>query len=131
MPMADSYHLGHPPIPSGDFALLSLVSLIYIYKRFHADNDILIRLDVWPGRYEAPMVYENTPIQYTANFHGCKKDNFQMKNCDVFFLFLLKTWIVCTRLNRLSEAVLTSTHNLCFGAKIRKTCTPVNPSFTI
>ena len=49
----------------------------------------------------------------------------------IFFLFLLKTLIVGTRLNRLIEAVLTSTHNLCFGAKIRKKCTPVNPSFTI
>ena len=29
------------------------------------------------------------------------------------------------------EAVLTSTHNLCFGAKIRKKSTPVNPNFTI
>ena len=23
----------------------------------------------------------------TAIFHGCKKDNFQMKNCDVFLIF--------------------------------------------
>ena len=36
-----------------------------------------------------------------------------------------------TRKNRLSEAVLTSTHNLCFKAKIRKNENPVNPSFTI
>ena len=37
-----------------------------------------------------------------------------------------------TRENRLSEAVLTSTHNLCFLAEIRKIMyTPVNPSFTI
>ena len=71
-------------------------------------------------------------VQYTAIFHGCKNDNFQMKifNKKVF-LFLHKTLIVGTRLNRLIEAVLTSTHNLCFGAKIRKTYTPVNPSFTI
>ena len=28
-----------------------------------------------------------TPImQYTVNFHGCKKDNFQMKNCDIFLI---------------------------------------------
>ena len=47
------------------------------------------------------------------------------------FLFLLKTLIVGTRKNRLSEAALTSTHNLCFGAKIRKKYTPVNPNFTI
>ena len=31
--------------------------------------------------------YENTPIQYTSIFHGCKNHNFQKKNCD----FLLKT----------------------------------------
>ena len=30
----------------------------------------------------------------------------------------------------ISEGVLTSTHNLCFGAKIRKKYTPVNPNFT-
>ena len=59
-------------------------------------------------------------MQYTAIFHGCKKDNFQMKNFDVL-LFLLKTLIVHTRLNRLNEAVLTGTHNLRFRAKIRKT----------
>ena len=49
-----------------------------------------------------------------------------------FFLFLLKTLIVGTRQNRLSEAILTSTHNLCFRAKLRKILyIPVNPSFTI
>ena len=26
-----------------------------------------------------------------CDFYGCKFDNFQMKNCDVFFLVLLKT----------------------------------------
>ena len=34
--------------------------------------------------------YANMSVQYTAIFHGCKNDNFQMKNCDIF-LFLLKT----------------------------------------
>ena len=33
--------------------------------------------------------YANTPMQYTAIFHGCKNDNFQMKNCDVFLIFAL------------------------------------------
>ena len=47
----------------------------------------------------------------------------------IFFLFLLKTWIVGSRYNRLSEAVLTSTHNLCFGAKIRKKVYPCKPQF--
>ena len=34
------------------------------------------------------MQYDNTPIQYTAIFHdGCKNNNFQMKNCDIFLIF--------------------------------------------
>ena len=27
------------------------------------------------------------PMQYTAIFYGCKNDNFQMKNCDIFHIF--------------------------------------------
>ena len=38
----------------------------------------------------------------------------------IFLIFLLKTLIMGTRKNRLAEAVLTSTHNLYFGTKIRK-----------
>ena len=50
----------------------------------------------------------------------------------IFFIFLPKTQIVGTRQNRLGEAVLTSTHNLCFRAKIIKIMyTPVNPSYYI
>ena len=48
-----------------------------------------------------------------------KMENFQLKNSDIF-IFLLKTYI--------GEAVLTSTHNLCFS-KIMYT--PVTPSFTL
>ena len=29
----------------------------------------------------------NMSVQYTAIFHGCKTDNFQMKNCDIFLIF--------------------------------------------
>ena len=39
---------------------------------------------------------QNTPVQYTVIFHGCKNDYFQKKNCDIF-LFFLKTYIVGTR----------------------------------
>ena len=34
--------------------------------------------------------YDNTSMLYTAIFHGCKNENFQMKNCDVFSYFCLK-----------------------------------------
>ena len=63
--------------------------------------------------------YENTPMQYTAIFHGCKNDNFQMKNCDTFLIFAQNI-----------EAVLTSTHNLCFRAKmLKKNEYPCKPQF--
>ena len=57
------------------------------------------------------MHYANMSVQYTAIFHGCKNYNFQMKIFDK------------------SEAVLTSNHNLCFGAKIRKLVYPCKPQF--
>ena len=43
----------------------------------------------------------------------------------ISLFFLLKTLIVGT----LNEAVLTSTHNLCFRAKIRKNVYPYTPQF--
>ena len=56
------------------------------------------------------------PMQYTVIFHGCKNGNFQIKTCDIFHIFAQN--IDCVYI----EAVLTSTHNLCFRAKIRKNC---------
>ena len=31
--------------------------------------------------------YDNTPMQYTAIFYGCKNVHFQMENCDSFLIF--------------------------------------------
>ena len=65
--------------------------------------------------------YENLPMQHTEIFCSLKIENFQLKKL-IFFLFLLKTYM----------AVLTSTHNVCFGAKIRKNrYTPAYLSFAI
>ena len=65
-----------------------------------------------------------------------------MEIIDIFFIlflfiylfiyfFLLKTLIVDTRWDRLGEAVLTSTHNLCFGSKIRKIDIPLQTPFAL
>ena len=62
--------------------------------------------------------YDNTSMQYTVIFHGCKDVNFQLMFC--LFLFLLQTELVGTSENRLSEGVLTSTDSLCFTAKKKK-----------
>ena len=59
-------------------------------------------------------------MQYIAIFHGCKNDNFQMKNSDIF-IFAKKIdcgYTLEPPQRDLSEAVLTSTHTLCFRAKI-------------
>ena len=31
--------------------------------------------------------YDDMPVKYTAIFHCCKNDNFQMRNCDIFLIF--------------------------------------------
>ena len=56
------------------------------------------------------MHYANMSVQYTAIFHGCKNDHFQMKVFDSFLIFA----------QNMDCGVLTSTDNLCFIAKIRK-----------
>ena len=33
------------------------------------------------------LYYANMPMQYTAIFHGCKNDDFQVKNYDNFLIF--------------------------------------------
>ena len=40
----------------------------------------IIAVDINKNDYH----YENTPMQHTAIFHGCKNDNFQLKFSDCF-----------------------------------------------
>ena len=63
--------------------------------------------------------YANTPMQYIVIFHGCKNVNFQMKIFNIFLIFARN--IDCGY----TLEPLTSTHNLCFRAKIRKLCIPL------
>ena len=72
--------------------------------------------------------YANTPMQYTAIFHGCKNVNFQMKTYNIFLIFAQNIDCGYT-LEPPNEAVLMSTHNLCFRAKIRKNVYPCTPQF--
>ena len=64
--------------------------------------------------------YENMPMQYKEIFKVVKNENFPLKNFDIFLIFAQN--IDC---GYTLEAVLTSTHNLCFGAKIRKIGIPL------
>ena len=75
-------------------------------------------------------------MQYTAIFHGCKNDNFQMNYFDIF-LFLLKALIVGTRYNPQSMFKSKNKKNVypckpevyyikvgCKGVLITRTCYP-------
>ena len=42
-------------------------------------------------------ITKKTPIQIYGKFHVQKTENFQIKKKLIFFIFLLKTWIVGTR----------------------------------
>ena len=63
-------------------------------------------------------------MQYTVIFHGCNNDYFQVKKYDIFLNFAQNIDRGYTL-----EAVLTSTHDLCFRAKIRKNVYPCKPQF--
>ena len=74
--------------------------------------------------------YENTPMQQTAIFHGCKNDIFRLKCFGYFHIFAQNIDCVYTlEPPHCIEAVLTSTHNLCFRAKIENNEYPCKPQF--
>ena len=59
------------------------------------------------------------PMHYAEIFKGCKNDNFQLK---LFYIFVIFA-------ENIDCGVLTSTHNLCFKAKIRKNVYTCKPHF--
>ena len=63
--------------------------------------------------------YDNMPFQYTAIFNHGKNGNFEMKNDDIFFIDCVYTF----------EPPLTSTHDLCLRAIIRKNVNLCKPQF--
>ena len=93
-----------------------------ILRRFHVLPD---RVVVASRSLRAHMLHKFYTGKHYENINilqfltAVKKDNFQMKNCDVF---CSKHWLWVL-------VVLTSTHNLCFRAKIRKHVYPCKPQF--
>ena len=61
--------------------------------------------------------YQNLPMQYTDIFSVKTEEKIRRKN--IYNMFV-KTLIVGTCYNRLAEAVLRSTHDVCLGSNIRK-----------
>ena len=63
------------------------------------------------------------------NFLPLKIQHFQLKKFDIFLIFAQNIdcgYTLEPPRNRLGEAVRTSSHNLCFGAKIRKIGIPLH-----
>ena len=66
-------------------------------------------------------------MYYTDLSSVVKFENFQLKIIDIFLIFAQNIDCGYTlEPPHLAEAVLTSTHNLCFGAKIRKIGIPLH-----
>ena len=58
--------------------------------------------------------YENLPVHIQRFFSVVKTENFKSKIFDIFLIFAQNI-----------DCGLTSTHNLCFGGKIRKISNPL------
>ena len=71
-----------------------------VYLAFPTNVDCLLAGDqqlrkIWSYQGSAMIVnnvaeiwhYENTPMQYTEIFFGCKNENFHWKNFDIFLIF--------------------------------------------
>ena len=67
--------------------------------------------------------YANMSVQYTAIFHGCKNDNFQMKIFDIFLIFAQNIDCGYT-LEPPQRGGSNEYPQSIFGAKIRKICIP-------
>ena len=65
-------------------------------------------------------------MQYTLICHSCENDHSYMI---FFYIFLIFAQNIDCGHTRLNEAVLTSTHNLYFRAKIRKNVYPCKLQF--
>ena len=71
------------------------------------------------------VITKTCPYDIQYSFFRSKIDNFQRKIFDIFLIFAQNIDCGYT-LRPPREAVLTSTHNLCFRAKIRKICIPLH-----
>ena len=75
------------------------------------------------------VITKTCPCNKQSYFEHKKNENFQLKNFDFFFLIfaqMIDCGYTLEPPHRLGKAVLTSSHNLCFGAKIRKISIPLH-----
>ena len=78
-------------------SILKAISVMYSFRNSLDPKFVLLKTSIILELNCLFCHYANMFVQYTAIFHGCKDDNFQMNFFFIFFLFLLKTLIVGTR----------------------------------
>ena len=77
------------------------------------------------------MHYANTPMQYTAIFHGCKNVHFQMKMFNIFLIFAQNIDCGYTLEPPQRGGSNEYPQSMFWSKNKKKMYTPVNPSFTI
>ena len=61
---------------------------VFVMNSCILHEHVFVMVVAFAPKEDTSLHYANTPMQYTATFHGCKNVNFQMKNYNIF-LFLL------------------------------------------
>ena len=85
----DSYSKDH--FNESDSAIPhQLYPLKYSHSNIHNSTDSHCGIS-YNGEYTFSLFkkkhYANMSVQYLAFFHGCKNENFQIKNIDIFLIF--------------------------------------------
>ena len=67
--------------------------------------------------WQKQRIKRSEAVNHRCSFQSAKLQFDKKSECksDAAFLSLLKMYVVGTQMNRLTEAVLLSTHNICFG----------------
>ena len=64
-----------------------MIKLLFVFPETIAVYDLISSLNEPISILKQSGHYANMSVQYTAIFHGCKNDNFQMKFFDIFLIF--------------------------------------------
>ena len=67
--------------------LICVFVFMYAKNRFKSKQLLFNCCSDLSGEIGRHLHYANMSMQYTSIFHGCKNDNFHMKNFDVFLIF--------------------------------------------
>ena len=63
--------------------------VVFLSKQCHIKQSFIFFVQFLRSSVFRFSLYENTPMQHTAIFHGCKNDNFQLILFITIFIFLL------------------------------------------